>query len=510
VEDPGRAVREFGGDQRFVAEYLSHEVLGTLGEDVRSFLLRVSVLGRFTAPLSDAVLDRSDSASVLAELERSNLFVVRLERGGWFRVHSLFAEFAAAQLAAVDPGADVEIHRRAAAWLRSRNLPVEAAEHALAAGDHDLVAQLLAEHHLVLIRSGGARMLLRWVRAMPEEQLLEHPELVAAAATAATMIGRSALDRRRFLQLANRAQTERPARFSPYTEAVAGMVRAAAIDGDIGQAVADGRRAVEIAEAGEDAVLVAALGGYARALYIAGRLDEAWSAAAQAIEHPDAERRAPGHAFARSTLALVAIDQGRLASARTHAEKAKAIVGGVGGSRSWLGANAAAALGSVLAAEGELAEAEREVAHAERFFRDEVATVQHAWLLVLLARVRCKRGRLDEAEAALHAAREEIAELADTGRVPSLAADAERELEQAKARAGSGEILQPPSEAELAVLRLLASDLSVREIGATLFLSPNTIRSHTRSIYRKLGVNSRAEAVARAETLRLLEAESPM
>jgi LuxR family maltose regulon positive regulatory protein len=65
--------------------------------------------------------------------------------------------------------------------------------------------------------------------------------------------------------------------------------------------------------------------------------------------------------------------------------------------------------------------------------------------------------------------------------------------------------------AELAVLRLLASELSVRQIGETLFLSPNTVRSHTRSIYRKLGVNSRAEAVARADALGLLgQTESPM
>jgi LuxR family transcriptional regulator, maltose regulon positive regulatory protein len=61
------------------------------------------------------------------------------------------------------------------------------------------------------------------------------------------------------------------------------------------------------------------------------------------------------------------------------------------------------------------------------------------------------------------------------------------------------------------VLRMLASDLSVRQIGEQLFLSPNTVRSHTRVIYRKLRVNSRVDAVARAEVLGLLEwAESPM
>ena len=85
--------------------------------------------------------------------------------------------------------------------------------------------------------------------------------------------------------------------------------------------------------------------------------------------------------------------------------------------------------------------------------------------------------------------------------LPQLASDVERELELAGARAEQGEVLEQPSEAELAVLHLLASELSARDIGGRLFLSANTVRTHTRAIYRKLGVNSRAEAVARATVL---------
>lgn len=510
VDDPRQAVRDFGGSHRFVADYLSHEVLASLDDDVRSFLLQASVLGRFTPALCDSVLGRSDSASVLAGLERSNLFVTRLEHGGWFRIHSLFAEFGRSQLASLDVGATPAIHHRAAAWLRSHGRPVEAAEHAAAAGDHDLVGQLLVEHHLSLIRSGGARTLLRWVQTLPDDKLVEYPELVVGAATAAAMIGQSTLEQRRLLRLADRAQTERPDRFGPYAHAVDAMVRAASVDGDVGHAVAEGRRAVELAQAEADEVYVAAFGGLARALYFAGELDEAWAAALRAVEHPAAERRPPGHAFARSTLALVAVDRERLGAARTHAEKAKSIVGRAGTTRSWIGANASAALGAVLAAEGNLAQAERELVYAEHSFRDEVATVHHAWLLVLLARVRCRRGRLGESEATLHSARDEIADLVDCGWVPSLAAEVEVELEQANSRAAGGDVLEPPSEAELAVLRLLATDLSARQIGGKLFLSPNTIRSHTRTIYRKLGVRSRAEAVARATALGLLrQTKSP-
>ena len=78
VEDPARAVRAFGGDHRFVADYLSSEVLAALDEDDRAFLHGAAVLGEFTAELCDGVLDRTDSAARLAELEHSNLFISRL------------------------------------------------------------------------------------------------------------------------------------------------------------------------------------------------------------------------------------------------------------------------------------------------------------------------------------------------------------------------------------------------------------------------------------------------
>jgi LuxR family maltose regulon positive regulatory protein len=207
---------------------------------------------------------------------------------------------------------------------------------------------------------------------------------------------------------------------------------------------------------------------------------------------------------ARATLTFLALDEGHLAAARAHAAKARALIAGIRSSRSWVGANASAALGAVLAAEGKLAEAERELMYAEHFFRDEVPTVHHAWLLMVIARVRCRRGRLVEAECALGSAREQLAALSDSGRLPALAAEVDGELAQAALRVADGQLLEAPSEAELGVLERLASDLSIREIGSALFISPNTVRTHTRALYRKLGVSSRADAVARASALGLL------
>ena len=63
---------------------------------------------------------------------------------------------------------------------------------------------------------------------------------------------------------------------------------------------------------------------------------------------------------------------------------------------------------------------------------------------------------------------------------------------------GGRVVVEPPSPAELSVLQLLDSDMSVREIAEKLCLSPNTVHTHVRRIYSKLGAHTREEAVANA------------
>jgi LuxR family maltose regulon positive regulatory protein len=70
--------------------------------------------------------------------------------------------------------------------------------------------------------------------------------------------------------------------------------------------------------------------------------------------------------------------------------------------------------------------------------------------------------------------------------------------------ATSSGLIEPLSDRELDVLRLLATDLEGPEIARQLFVSLNTVRTHTRRIYTKLGVNSRRAAVRRAAEMNLL------
>jgi LuxR family maltose regulon positive regulatory protein len=72
-----------------------------------------------------------------------------------------------------------------------------------------------------------------------------------------------------------------------------------------------------------------------------------------------------------------------------------------------------------------------------------------------------------------------------------------RRLRQALAGLSHATVAEPLTERETMVLRLLRGTLSLREIGQELHLSPNTIKTHTRVIYRKLGVSTRRQAVER-------------
>jgi len=68
-------------------------------------------------------------------------------------------------------------------------------------------------------------------------------------------------------------------------------------------------------------------------------------------------------------------------------------------------------------------------------------------------------------------------------------------------------LIEPLSERELEVLRLLGTHLDGPDIARELVVSLNTIRTHTKHIYAKLGVNNRRAAVRRAEELNLLSRE---
>src|SRR5262249_30690878 len=108
------------------------------------------------------------------------------------------------------------------------------------------------------------------------------------------------------------------------------------------------------------------------------------------------------------------------------------------------------------------------------------------------------------AQALLGEARRIVRDCSSPGIVPQLIDAAERQLRTGPARQADGPLVEPLTDREVAMLRMLSGTLSQREIGQELFVTLNTVKFHTKSIFRKLGVGTRAEAVARARELDLL------
>ncbi len=504
LEDPNGGVREFAGSARQVGDYLADEVLTALAPEIKDFLVRTSVLGRFTPELCDAVLGREDSVAVLADLARSNMFLVSLDaRGEWYRYHHLFAEVLRLELG---QEAARELRRRAADWCRAHGLVEEAIEYAAAAGDVEMVAELLTERHLEFIWGGRLRQFLGWVRWLPAELLVEHPVLPGAGAVAAALLAAPEVEVRRLVAVAERARRERPELWLPYLEVGVEAARSQVIEGgDVGAAVGHARRAVAAAQEGADVLSVSALACLAQALFFAGELDEMRRVAARAVERPDAPDVPDGYVGCLGLLALVDAEQGRTESAEAWARQALSFARQHFQADSWVASMAHLGLALASVATGRLDEAEREALRGERLRRAPQPTVGHAHALLVLARVRLARSRLARAASDLERAKRAIAEFPDPGRLPAIAATIEETLVAARASADSRGLVEEPSPAELDVLRGLAAGLSRREIGAELYISLNTVKSHTRELYRKLGATSQAEAVARAEALGLLE-----
>ena len=159
------------------------------------------------------------------------------------------------------------------------------------------------------------------------------------------------------------------------------------------------------------------------------------------------------------------------------------------------------ARGVVLHHDGMLAEADRELARGSELARRGAARFEVVYGLVARARLTTSLGGKDAATAMLRDARLALTRCQDPGTLADLLTRTER-----AARPGpdaSGPVLEALSDRELAVLRLLQTDLSQREIAARLFVSFNTVKTHTRSIFRKLDVSTRPEAVRRGRELGL-------
>jgi LuxR family maltose regulon positive regulatory protein len=502
-EDPGGFIRGFAGDHRHVVDFLTSEVLTRIPEDLRRFTMRCSILDRLEADLCRTVSGCDDAMELLRAAETQGLFLVPLdEQRRWYRLHRLFADWMRHQLAIGHADEVTELHRRAAMWYLDHQMPVEAADHALEAGDWETARHAIVDHGGTLTAEGRLATLTRLLVRIPDEVVASDPVLAIAAASTAATAG----DVDRAERLVSMAEDALDAGV-PVTVPIAAEVEIGAVQATIRLMRRDLEGAARLAQQAARLERDSSRQRYgiahvisATALLWLGRcgearavIDEVWTEIETAFIR----------VMAAGVLAAACYETGDLDRAEQvgrHAVEATE-ERHVGPSPEMSLTHLA--LGGVYAERGELVEAEHHLARGI-----ELATLWHvpsqvAYGRMLQAGLRVAQGRSGEAQELVNAA----APVVESARNPGLLARTLRRAEQSLRAARLGSAPAPGGALtgrELDVLRLLPSHLTRREIGSRLHLSLNTVKSYTQNVYLKLGVSSRAEAVERARSLDLL------
>jgi LuxR family transcriptional regulator, maltose regulon positive regulatory protein len=501
----GQAAVSFGGDDRLVSEYMESEFLARIPQRQRMFLTRTAVLERMCGPLCETVLDLPGAGAILADVSRSNLLVVPLDRRGeWYRYHHLFRDMLLAELARLEPGLAPVLRRRAAGWCLRNGLAEEALEYSIAAEDVSTAADLVEMLCVPTYYRGRRTTPRRWLQWLEDHGGIKgRPRVAALAAFIYALLGRpvealrwaEAVDR---WQYGDADQKTRPQ--DPVAEAWAAFVRALLCRVGVEQMRTDADEAVRrfttenIVQAGPWIFQ-----GLARAA--SGDPDGADESFADAVSVGEQAGTDEALGAALSERSLMAMARNQWDRAEVLAGQARAVVRRSGIEQSV----ACAALARAALRRGDLPAVRQQLVAAQRL-RPELTYAYP----VLAVQVRIELTRVHLALADLAGARTLMQEIDELLRrrpgLGTLVDDAQALRDRLANERGFGALQASAlSAAELRLLPLLSTHLSFPEIAAELFVSRNTVKSQVLSIYRKLSATSRSEAVGRARELGLLE-----
>jgi len=509
-EDAGARATGLSGDQTQIADYLLEEVLDRQPEHLKRFLLGTSILGRMTAPLCDAVLGTTGAAASLEALARSNAFVIPMDdHRAWYRYHHLFRDLLRAELGRRNPELLPEYRRRAADWCEQHGAAGEAFTYAHECGDLGRAGRIALAHRGEFAMRGQSESVRLWLDRCSDEEIESDPQLSLAAAWVFFYVG-DGPRARRFMAVAERGPLDEasPDGASSLRSSLASLRTIIAPDG-IPRMLQD----AELAYASEKAAGTRWHASGCRAMGVAyvllGRPQEAIKVLREALVLlADQPELAHVRVTCLAYLVFAAAEMGDRRDVQRWAVEATWLVG-----EGHLEESAGAALAYTAGAlahqqRGDHTDAARELDSVRRL-RGHLRAVP--WVDADLA-LRCADISLELGDHGGALEFEQVAGDAmqgypDAGTLPA-------RLRSLEGRIRRGEDYGLTS-AELRVLSFLPTHFSLQEIADRLFLSRATVKTHVASIYDKLGVPGRSEAVEIIEQsglgsthVRLMVAES--
>jgi LuxR family maltose regulon positive regulatory protein len=500
------AVWSFTGDDRYMSDYLRSEFLNRVSRTEASFLTRTSVLERMCGPLCDATLNTRGAHRMLEELDSRNLLVVPLDRRRhWYRYHQLFRQLLHAELTRREPERIPDLHLRAAAWYEANSRPEAAIEHAQSAGDANWVARLVLKWMQPVWASGRADTVLGWMEWLEDKTWVEHYAALAAhGALIQALLGRPGAAER-WAAAAEGAPSSGVLPDGDTTQGLLAYMRALLCR----QGVAQMRRDAQASWGGLNPASPyrpTMLQTEGISYLVDGDPGRADPVLARAVDVATAVGAQPTVTLLLAERALAALDRSDWSEAETLISAALGIVSDGQFEGYWTSALVYACAARISAQRGEVTVAREHAAGAARLrplltYALPVVSVQ---ALLELGRAYLALGDASGVRAVLRQAQDIFQQRPDLGLLPQRAAELRAELGAGAAQMGGASSL---TTAELRLLPLLATHLTLKEISDRLYLSRNTIKTQAAAIYRKFGVTSRSEAIARMHQLGLLTNE---
>ena len=487
VEIPGLLT----GRHRDIADYFVDEVLSHQPADVCAFLYRSATLNRLSAEICDAALGRDDAAGMLAELERNNLFIVPLDdERRWYRYHHLFQDLLVDRLRRTEPSLEAGILQRAASWYRAHGNVEDAVDCARRGGDDELVGEILLENMERYAGRGQLETYRIWLEQLDDSTICRVPATAIAAAH--TYLRGGDADRaRRYVTEAGHGDLDRPSADGATSLRSSWLVARNTVGlTDVAEMLRDGRELDERERPTRSRWLVGACRIVGNAELALGHPDRSIPAFEEALaliaERPDLQYRQP---YCASYLMLANIEAGRWSAAEElwdvhHAsiaeERAKGLTESV----------------PTYLAEAALCQRQRDhhaVGAALNEFEARLRMIATSPIVVADMAIRgvevaLAAGLADLAQRFAAVADRCLAKLDNAGVMSARLADL-------RGRMVVSDQLSSLTPAEMRVLEQLATHRTLEEIGAALFVSRSTIKTHVSSVYSKLAVSGRNEAV---------------
>ena len=492
------------GRDRFLVDYLQSVLLSGLSPSEVQFLTRTAVLDRLSGPLCDAVLGTTGSAAVLASLERSNLLVVPLDRQReWYRYHQLFRELLRGELERSEPELVRELTRRAAHWCAHHGLPEAAVDYAMDAGDADLVARGVEQAAIGVYRSGRLATVQRWFDWFDDRGLIQQYPAVAMVGAWIQALGGHAAAAERWAAAAQRGSYEGILPDgSASIDGWRALLRAKLCRHGVTQMRADAELALTLIPVGSlwraPAQLLLGISHL-----LAGDLGVANGVLAEAVEVAEDTGATLAASVALAERAILAIGRQDWPEAETLVEQARSLV-----IKAHLEDCATSIVLYAVAARvaihhGNRDQADQDLARAKQLQPQATHALPYYAVQARLELIRAYLALSDLASA--RTLLREVDDLLrwrpDLGILRDQANQLRSRLDHLRGEAIG---MSPLTTAELRLVPLLATYHSFREIGQSLHLSQHTVKTQALSIYRKLGVSSRGQAVQRVQEIGLV------